>query len=189
VGVTRDDFADAARGVLPWDSDSPRFGRAYIQGEYGLAVLDPSGNFMATASLEPILGDSSIAVDARLVNDPTSRVIVLGCRATPENDYYALGVTPTDGQFAIVRSDSGQYTNIVNWQAAPAIRRGAANRLELHCVGTTILAMINGVIVASIQDNAYSEGRMWLGVTTRGGLPGTAEARFDNLEVVEFEYR
>jgi hypothetical protein len=30
---------------------------------------------------------------------------------------------------------------------------------------------------------------MWLGVTMRGGLAGTVEARFDNLEVVEFEYR
>ena len=51
------------------------------------------------------------------------------------------------------------------------------NHLELTCQGRTLMARINGVQVALVEDDTYRSGRLGVGA---GGSAAITDARFDN---------
>ena len=124
-----------------------------------------------------------------MIGGTEARSVGLVCRLTMEagrlSGYYVLGVSPALGTFGLERHDaSGPATQLVPFQASPAIRRGnASNHLELACVGTTLAVRINGVEVASAQDGRYDKGLVMVVAGRMASL--TVESRFDNLVVRE----
>lgn len=184
--LLRDDFSDPNQGKLPTVSPQPRsYTRGYEAGEYVIRKVDPQYNLVAAArATDNVFQDAAIEVDAHLVGDVTGRYIAIACRFSPAGEYQ-FAVDPGQGRFSLWRFDAGaEGVALVPVQDHAAIRRGSAwNRLELSCSGSTISATINGVQVASIEDATHREGRLTLGVGTVGAA--TAEARFDNLAVVQ----
>lgn len=131
--------------------------------------------------------DAAFAIDARLVGDPSGRWITVDCRragAGRSLSRYFLQVFPAQRAFRLQRTDNNASVGLVGRTVSEAVRPGnEANRLELICVGSTIAARINGVLVASVEDAIYGAGQFSFVVNATNE---TSEARFDNLVVSEF---
>jgi hypothetical protein len=192
-----DSFDDAESGVLPRVSGNPEdFSLDYADGEYVIRKLNPRDNRLPTATLPGAHEDTTLAIDVRLVGATADQYAALICRSQfsdpPEGETfqqsseYRLVVLPTIGEFALTRYDASRQINLVSWQETLAINPGdQTNHVELTCAGNTISASINGVEVASVEDATYRAGAMLIGVGVLNAADVTAEARFDNLQVVQ----
>jgi hypothetical protein len=179
-----DTFDDPAMGVLPRQSNNPAVARlAYVDGEYQVEKVDRASG-LVTVSLPGTYADATLTVEVHLVGEPDGRVVALLCRQSGRGDQttgYALLVSPTNRQFALVREDMDDLTLLESGFSA-AIRPGTErNRLQLACSGTTIAAAVNDQALARVTDGTYPQGRMALGIGADEGQ--TAVARFDNLRV------
>ncbi|HYU18842.1 MAG TPA: serine/threonine-protein kinase, partial [Chloroflexota bacterium] len=183
-----DDFKNPASGRLPASSSDPNsYALGYVDGEYMIRTIAPDA--FPIAFIPGTYTDTSLAVDARLVGSAARRYLALGCRREPNvatAGEYEFVVTPEDGMYMLARWDNGKQTLIVPWQASAAIKRGTqANRLELSCAGTTVTVLANGTQLASVQDNTYRQGRLWIGAASFPDSHLTVDARFDNLAVTK----
>ena len=184
-----DDFDDPGAGVLPAESSEPAVMRlGYDAGEYVIATLDPSANRLPVAWLPGVYSDAALAVDVRLPNATDGQHIAVSCRTTlPPERGYRLEVDPINGRFTLARFDDDIWVPLVDWTPRAEIRRGSeSNHLELACFGTTIRVRINAVEVASVEDATYQTGEMFIAAGVFASrMPGTVEARFDNLQVID----
>jgi hypothetical protein len=180
--LLEDNFDDPEAGSLPKASASPaRYLRGYESGEYFIHKLDLA--FFPIAALPGSYADASLAVDVRLVGETEGRFVGVSCRRDGLSRYQAT-VDPDRGRFWLERRDGNQMTLLTARSPSTAIARGnETNHLELTCAGDVISLAINGRDVASVQDDTYSSGQLWIGVATFDESPNTAEAWFDNLVV------
>jgi hypothetical protein len=151
--------------------------------------VNPQYKSIAGALVTDSYADSVISVDARLVGDEAARFLVVACRAQPgsaSKEYRAI-LDPHEHTLELRRSESGTSTRL-SWRFNPSIKTGnERHRLSLSCIGDTISASVGGDTI-SAADSTYRAGQHWVGVgvyTNVDGVPveGTAEARFDNLEI------
>jgi S1-C subfamily serine protease len=185
--VIADDFGDVDESVLS----------AAVGTASGLSVGYESGELVTEFSdsgdhLLPVPGtfvDAMIAVDVRLQSAIPTQYIGLSCRGSFGLDnQYRLLVNTSNASFALDRFNDGWGTTLVTWTPRPEINSGTAtNRLELVCTGDRITARINGVEMASVQNQSLQEGQFGL---LMGSLAADDfapfEARFDNLEVTDY---
>jgi hypothetical protein len=181
-----DSFDNPAAGRLSSQSDSPAVEQGYIGGEYQVR-LSPSAKPLRVVGANSMFANLQVAVDARLAEGTEGRSIGVACRMNPKDgtaQFYALLAVPATGRFALSNFDGYRWLHLVPFQSSEAVRRGnASNHLELTCVGSTIIARINGTEVASAQDGTYDSGYVAVVVSRDEGIP--LEARFDNLIVRE----
>jgi hypothetical protein len=189
VVMVADSLTRDCGGILPTAPlDPAHFAEGYTNGSYRLATVDPNERDAAFALISGPFADATIAVDARLVGTTIGRTVQVDCRVQfgPQGtSKYQLQIETTNGQFVLAREDQGHYVSLVGPQTTTAILHGTAtNRLELSCIGKRITARINGVQVATIEDATYATGQFGLeaGVLPTF-LPGTVEARFNNLVI------
>jgi hypothetical protein len=184
--LLRESFDNAASDVLPNSSPQPsRYTAGYEEGEYRVNKLLPGGPIVGRVG--GIYVDASVAVDARIIGPSADRLVFIGCRRQPgpQASYYGFLVAPASGLFAIVRWDNDTQQNLVEPRRSSAIRSGNdSNRLELRCAGSSISALVNGVIVASVQDSKYVMGHVLVGGDTPRS-DTTFDIRFDNLLVTQ----
>jgi hypothetical protein len=185
--LVNDDFADPLLGVMPRQSSSPeRTELGHVEGEYSVRSRVPDAEALAVSP--GTYKHITLAVDARLLSDPATTTIVLGCRG------FVRRVDRTDGYFAVFEPAArrvrlirreGDSTAELNTRAdVAALRPGhESKRLELTCSGTTLRAIVNGETVVEAVDNALREGSLVLGTGASGAT--VAEARFDNMLLTE----
>jgi len=181
-----DSFDNPAAGRLSNQSDDPGVEQGYIGGEYQVRLSSSAKAFRAVGA-NSVFGNLQVAVDARLAEGSEARWVGVACRLNPKDgtaQFYALLTVPATGQFALSNFDGYRWVHLVPFQSSEAVRRGnASNHLELICVGSTIIARINGTEVASTLDRTYDSGYVAVVVGRDEGIP--VEARFDNLIVRE----
>lgn len=178
------------------DPSSPLFwGVTRVPGRSDLALVDgylrvrrlaEGGTAIFLLPADAGFDNATIAVDAQLAGEVAGRYLQLGCRRqdTEIQTGYRLAVAPDAGLFTLVRRDAAVEIPLAVWQESGAIRRGGEwNRLELTCAGSTIDAVVNGQVVASVQDEVYPQGQALLGVGIFPGQGAPAEAYFDELVV------
>jgi hypothetical protein len=181
-----DSFDNPAAGRLSSQSDDPAVEQGYVGGEYQVR-LSSSAKPVWVVGASSVFADLQVAVDARLAEATEGRWVGVACRMNPKDgtaQFYALLTIPATGRFALSNFDGYRWVHLVPFQSSEAVRRGnASNHLELTCVGSTIIARINGTEVASAQDGTYDSGYVAVVVSRDEGIP--LEARFDNLIVRE----
>jgi hypothetical protein len=181
-----DSFDNPAAGRLSSQSDDPAVEQGYIEGEYRVRLASSARPFRAVGA-SSVFANLQVAVDARLAEGTEARWVGLACRLNPRNgtaQFYALLTVPATGQFALSNFDGSRWVHLVPFRSSDAVRRGnASNHLELTCVGSTLIARINGTEVASALDRTYDSGYVAVVVGRDEGIP--VEARFDNLVVRE----
>jgi len=181
-----DSFDNPAAGRLATQSDDPAAEQGYIGGEYQVRLSSSAKQFRAVAA-NSVFANLQVAVDARLADSPEARWVGVACRLQPKDataQFYALLTVPATGQFALSNFDGRQWVHLVPFKYSEAVRRGnASNHLELTCVGSTIIARINGTEVASVLDRTYDSGYVAVLLGRDESIP--VEARFDNLIVRE----
>jgi hypothetical protein len=162
-----DNYSDPAHELLPTASGAGVQAQ-YVGGEYQIALSDQSTSVFETAGAPDPFTDVAITVDARVVGNPTSQQVAVGCRLLPvgpsKNNGYWFVVLPSTSSVALLRAEAGQRTPIVDIQPASAVHSGnETNHIELDCTGSTITASVNGTQVLSTQESMYSVGFSSLG--------------------------
>jgi hypothetical protein len=170
-----------------------------VQGAYEIAVNRPpsqDGGSLGEALLPGTYGDAALAVDVALVGGGPSSAFYLACRSQDEVSQYRFRFNPTTGEALIVRwlpvPESNVPRNIplmpLGIVAPIAHAPNATYHAELSCHGTTIEARLNGTTVASVSDNTFANGQLWLAAGEVAGTPSSgprAKARFSNLVVTQ----
>lgn len=186
--VIVDSFNNPSRSRLSTVSPDPAQVRyAYEDGEFVIETLDPEAGIWQ-AGVDGVYADVSLAIDARFAGDVEGRVVLIGCRygAGEAGPYeYTMLANPAAATVSLVRWDEGEPTYLVENAAAPFGPATEPNRLELSCVGEAIRASVNGQVAAEVEDDAYESGFLYVAAGTLD-VPGTSEARFDNLLITVF---
>jgi len=174
-----DDFEDPSDpDVEAFEADFYRSG--YADGEFVIEQFNPGAAFFAAARLPGLYKDAYFAIDARVIGDPADAVIGLACRLQ-DTDGYRFVVRPQTRVFAIERVLFAQVEVIYPHTESASISTDI-NRLEMACVGNTITVWANGNFLASVTDDTFSQGDLFIATTAQDGF---IEARFDNLIVLQ----
>jgi dienelactone hydrolase len=197
--LLEDDLTVAQGGRLPTSSPDPaRFSAGYVAGAYEIGI-NQHGN-QGEALLPGSYADASIAVDAELLNPTPAQYVQLACRSQSPTSQYRFAFRPANGEYWIRRWPAMTEIDLPGLAGlardllprplySTAVHQGSApNHVELSCRGTTIAAAINGQTVASVSDNTFSAGQMWIAVGETPGTPGTTPgptARFSHLVVTQ----
>jgi hypothetical protein len=155
-----DSFDNPAADRLSRQSDDPAVAQGYIGGEYQVR-LSSSAKPLRVVGANSVFANLQVAVDARLTEDTEGHSIGVACRMNPKDgtaQFYALLTVPATGRFALSNFDGYRWVHLVPFQSSEAVRRGnASNHLELTCVGSTIIARINGT---AMMLAGHDEGRV-----------------------------
>ena len=178
-----DDFSDTNSG---WDRNDWDSGITdYNNGTYRMLVKVPSYDIWANPG-QYFDGDVRVEADATKVAGELNDDFGLICRYSGEpsapNYYYFL--ISSDGYAVIGKVSAGEnaYISSEQMQPADAIKQGlTTNHLQADCIGSTMTFYVNGQMVASANDSAFSSGDV-------GFIAGTfdipsSEVAFDNLVV------
>src|SRR5207237_1141319 len=117
--LVQDRFENADSGVLPPQSTTAGISAGYEGGEYRITKEDPSFR-VATASIEGIYADTTLALDARIVGDPTNRFINLQCRSDGQGGTYSLRIFPANGHVDLIAGLTGAAAKTLFDQVVPA---------------------------------------------------------------------
>jgi len=172
-----DDFSDPASGWPVYDS--PDYSLGYMNGEYRIAVMDRSTNWVWVGGGFGS-SDYRVVVDARAASNLDGGVgLVFGMADYPRN-FYLFEVS--DGWFGLWRHFSvATWTALIDWQPSAAIHAGTqANRLEVVRSGDSIRLYANGQWIGETTDDAYHGSGIGLWAQR---YSGDFDGRFDNLEV------
>lgn len=182
--IDADNFDDPARGIMPRASSNAQTRLGYVAGEYQIAITDPNLESIAWIGNRQEYTNVAMAFDVRLIGPTARRYAVIGCRST-DAGHYRFSMDPDAGSYTFTLIEPSRTTTLRSG-SSPAIRRGnASNRMEFVCAGTTLTAIINGVVVATVQDSRYGQGTSYFGVGAYAGLRLTADARLDNWVITD----
>jgi hypothetical protein len=187
--LLRDKFDDPAAGLLERQSSAPDVEQGYRDGEYLLKLPPSFKDQLRATGPNIVFANVHVEVDVRLVAATETRWVAVACRFNIKEGNavgaYLFAVSPATGWFALTRLEPDhRIVPLVPEQSSEAVRRGhASNHLELTCAGSTIIASINGIEVASARDGTHDSGYVAI-IVSRSPLI-ELEARFDNLVIHE----
>lgn len=182
-----DAFDDPAAGFLSTASPERREADfAYDDGEFVIQTLtDDAGTWQA--GIPGRYADATIAVDVRLAGDSSNRTVLIGCRSSggmATSNEYVFSLRPDSGALALTRWNEGEPTTLEETVREDLVALGeGTNRMELACIGATIVATVNAEAVFTIDDDTYLDGGFFLGAGVTEGEAGVVDSRWDNLEV------
>jgi hypothetical protein len=169
-----EDFTANTRG---WCADQMAAGYAALDaGEYVIHIKRVG--FLLWCAIPSDFADVRVRVRARNAGKTADTAFGVLCHYQDDQHYYALGLT-TDGAYTLRKYADGR--DIVLAEApVPAIPRAAEQyTLTAECAADSLVLSLNGQILASAQDNAFSHGQVGLWVWSGGGVP--SEMRFDDF--------
>ena len=174
----QDDFSSVDSG---WDRVQHAGGiMDYDGGGYRILVNTAEANLWSTPGRE--FADASIEVDAGKLGGPDANRIGLICRSDGSRYYFLL--IGSDGYYGLGVFAGGKAALLgqSSMQASPAIITGAAvNHLRLDCVGAQLTGYVNGIRVATVQDDTLGKGEV--GVLAGAFEETGADIVFDNFVV------
>jgi serine/threonine-protein kinase len=188
--LLEDPLTNPVTGRLIKASNQPSiFVVAYTPDGYLVQKVNRDAAFVGV-TLPGSYDNAAMAIDARLVDVEANRLVTLICRDNAANHTgYSLSLAPHTGQLSLgrrdgARSDGGTITTaLAGPLSVPQIKPGSeTNRLELICAGSKISARVNGTQVASVDDSAYRDGELSIGLETEANGP-PVKAYFRNLLV------
>jgi len=177
-----DDFSDPASG---WEVGN------YVEGDVGygdgyyFVISRRDGGAMwgnAFRNFDNVV----IEVDATQVAGPANNHNAYGVKCRVQSggtggDGYAF-LVGANGQYSIQVVRGGSYSLLVGWDRSAAIRQGnATNHIRAVCNGPHLALIVNGELLAEVEDLTYTSGDISLMAVTLE--PEATEVHFDNLVV------
>jgi TolB protein len=174
-----DDFNDpSGSGFEGFDAQFYRAG--YADGEFVIEQFNTGTPFFAAVLVPGHYLDASFYMHVRVVGDPPDPVVGMACRLQ-DRDGYRFTVRPQTFTFAIEKVLNGQVELIYPHTESESIFNDI-NYLQMSCIGNTISVWANGAFLASVTDDTFKEGNLFIATTSQDGF---IEARFDNLLVIQ----
>ncbi len=162
----QDDFINTDSG---WNSVRDTSGNItdYEGGGYHILNNQPISHVWANPGLK--FNDVHVEVDAVKTGGPDDNYYGVICRYKDGSNFYILGIS-SDGYYGIVKVLNGGLTLLGSDQMQPseAIQQGkATNHLSAECKGKKLSLSVNGQLISTVEDTAFSSGDVGLEVTTR----------------------
>jgi|GEM_PF-1935626 len=176
----QDDFSNPASG---WQVGAGAgWSVGYLDGEYQILVTE-NGAYATGTPLQPLPADYRLEVDARLTAATLGSYGLLFGGDEQEQTGYAFVVLPTEQGYVITRQNAdGTFTTLEDEDSTPVVNPGtAANRLRVDRIGSSIHAFVNGVLVATWDDDSYMGAGLSYGLVAYSYDEGAVDARFDNF--------
>jgi hypothetical protein len=178
---------------LPWDDDFESTGiwqaesdaAAQVQVVDGVLKINiVTANQLAWASAGQVLRDFHLTVEASQVAGPDDNEYGVLTRMQDSDNFYRFSISG-DGYYMVSKYVDGQQQLLgSNWTPSQAIHQGqATNTLEVICQGSTLTFLVNGQLLADVEDSQFSRGDVGLyaGTFYEVGV----EIQFDNLALAE----
>ena len=167
----QDDFANTDSG---WNRVRDTSGNItdYENGGYRILNNQPISHVWANPGLK--FNDVHVEVDITKTSGSDDNYFGVICRYKDGSNFYILAIS-SDGYYGIVKVLDGSLSLLGSTQMQPseAIQQGnATNHLSAECKGDKLSLSVNGQLLFSVEDDAFSSGDVGLEVTTRqsGGV-------------------
>jgi hypothetical protein len=175
----QDIFSNPASG---WGELKEAAGSAgYINGAYHFAINQPDVNLWSHPGMTFSNVHEEVSVMA--VSGPLTNRMGLICRLKDDKNYYFFAIS-ADGFYGIGKMQDGQSNMLTgdSMQSNNAILTGnQINRVGADCIGNTLVLYVNGVLVTSTTDAAFTSGDVGI-LAGSFDQPG-ADIYFDNFVV------
>lgn len=150
----------------------------YNSGKLEIEVLSPE--YIVWGYAGESFTDVLIEVDARVVQSAGDGDFGVLCRVQDDENFYGLEVSE-DGYFSIWKRINGELFDLVEWQPSALVDTSAPVTLSAACVGDSLSLMMNGELLAEVQDSEFASGDAGLIAGTWDGAP--IVVAFDNFVV------
>jgi len=180
-GLIVDDFSTKNNR---WDVRKWEDGSTIGYYQKGLIFIINSPYTDAISTMNKFYSDVRIEAVAENANGLMDNGFGLVCRYQDDTNYYAFLVS-SDGYYGILRVLYGGYAilNGGELQYSDFISQGKTiNHIRADCVGNQLTLYVNNQILAQVQDEVFSEGKVGLMVSSFAE-PGVA-ILFDNFTAV-----
>nr|HMN31396.1 hypothetical protein [Caldilineaceae bacterium] len=151
---------------------------SYQTSTYHLKVLQPQtiGWSLADASATNFY----LEVDAFHTAGPIDNEYGVIFRYTDADNFYLFGAS-SDGYYIIQKVVDGEWSDLAEWTTSEAIHTGqqSGNTMGIFADGAQITALLNGEVVATLEDDSFSSGQIGLVAGTFD--EANAEIAFDDL--------
>jgi len=134
---------------------------------------------------------SDIHMDVTVINNNTDSTTAVGfiCNKSTGNDFYYLAMTPA-GQYAIALAAEGEtdvfLTNNDEWADSDLITLNASSyRVGADCGNGTLALYVDGQLVDSVSDSAYTSGRVAVFAWSGEEVGITTDVSFDDFVMTE----
>ena len=152
----------------------------YLHGEYRVYLKELGYSLRVQPNIRA--ENYAVSADIRIDAGPDSVLGLTFGGSDNGSEYYSFEIDPRYKLFGIYRYDEGIRTELVHGQSDYINYGNSTNHLEIIRNGGQIIAMINGVQVASITDSSYV-GSRYVGIIASKSDKNHKDLRFDNFRV------
>ena len=126
--------------------------------------------------------DFLIEADATLVEGEPAGEMGIIFRQQDSANFYLFAVNGY-GAFALLQQEAGEWRDLVPWTQLETtlIVPGVTARLGVLAEGDALTLLVDGEIVAQVEDDSFGRGRLALAAGTFDSAP--AVASFDNVDI------
>jgi hypothetical protein len=130
--------------------------------------------------------DTLVDVDALKMYGPDDNLMGVVCRLQDMENYYLFLVT-SDAYYGIARVQDGQYTLLsseVMESNVTHINQGIDNNhLRVGCVQNALWLEVNGVMLAGLYDDTFTEGK--IGLMAGSTSQPAVDILYDNFAITQ----
>ncbi len=163
--IFSDDFS-TPQGDWAWTGSEGSVG--YGSSQLEIEVLSPE--YIVWGYAGESFTDVVIEVDARVVQSAGDGDFGVLCRVVDDENFYGLEVSE-DGYFSIWKRINGEHFDLVQWQPSSLVDTSTPVMLTAACVGNSLSLMLNGELLAEVQDADLAGGDAGLIAGTWEGAP------------------
>lgn len=150
-------------------------------GEY-LMTLYRTNYMIWSQVFDFYTSDVELEVNARLHAGPQENGHGFVCRYIDTDNFYFLFIG-NDGWYSIDKYVADERTTLDSGWAPDGVIDPVANRIRGLCAGNTFSLTVNDYLLASVQDNSHSYGKV--GLFTRSYDTGNITIAFDDFIVYD----
>jgi hypothetical protein len=158
----RDGFSDPGSGLFVPSLRGGTFELGYVDGTYQVRVVsqNPLGGRFISALRGQEFKDVAVEAVARAIRLSGQGRYGVGVRFKQGVGNYHLRIEPDTQRWFLIRDHGlGKPFDTIKSGSSSAIKKGTEpNRLLLVAKGATLLAYVNGELMASVKDTTHSEG-------------------------------
>lgn len=171
-------------GTWEVDNESENSQLQFVASTYRVLVL--SEQIYAWGIADFTADNLLVEVDGYSIDGNPNNEFGIVLRQEDSGNFYTF-LASNDGTYTVRRLENEQWVDVVPWAVSDLIDQseGAVNRVGAYANGTTLALLINGEIVATVEDETFSGGAVGLaaGSFTEGGI----EIAFDDLSVWDLD--
>ncbi len=146
-----------------------------------LQIEVPEINNYIWTTIAETFDDFDYQIEGRKLGGPDNNSYGVVYRFLDENNFYTFEVS-SDGFYVINRFENGEWISLTDWKSSPLVNTGfGTNVVEVEGIGSLYKFYINGVLVETLSDDAFSGGT--IGVIVSSYSEPDVSVAFDNALV------